>query len=123
MNTQSASKTILVVDDEPSVRSALSLLLNCGGYEVEAAASGEDALARLQRTRFDLLLTDNFMPGMSGVDLASASKATSPSLPVVMFTAYPPAKPHPFLDLVLTKPGAASSLLESVGRLCQAAPA
>jgi CheY-like chemotaxis protein len=119
MTSPSNSHQILFVDDEPAVRQAVSLLLGCAGYTVETASSGEDALARLQKDQFDLLITDNFMPGMSGVELAEASKARVPSLPIVMFTAYPPATPPPCLDLVLVKPHGGARLIQSVKDILQ----
>jgi CheY-like chemotaxis protein len=110
-------KRILVVDDEPSVRQAVSLLLGCAGYSVEAVASGEDALVRLQTAPVDLLITDNMMPGMSGLELAATAKARLPSLPIIMFTAYPPCQPVPALDAVLVKPHGGATLLQSVKNL------
>jgi CheY-like chemotaxis protein len=119
MKPVSEHKHILLVDDEPAVRHALSLLLDCAGYAVETAASGEDALVRLEASRFDLLITDNLMPGMSGIELAEATRARTPELPIVMFTAYPPARPLPCLDLVLVKPNGGSLLVQSVRGILQ----
>jgi DNA-binding response OmpR family regulator len=62
---------ILLVDDEPLVARALGRLLRRHGYEVETAASGQEALGRLGDYRADLVVSDHRMPGMSGVDLLS----------------------------------------------------
>ena len=76
------NQRVLVVDDEARVRDALSLLLEEGGYEVVAAASGEAALAVLNREIVSLVLCDVAMPGMDGITLeenlhrAHASSAT-----------------------------------------------
>src|SRR5215468_5651835 len=59
--------TILVVDDEPGVRSALSGVLRDEGYSVEAVSSGEACLERLTRGPFDLIVLDVWLPGMDGL--------------------------------------------------------
>jgi two-component system, NtrC family, nitrogen regulation response regulator NtrX len=59
--------TILVVDDEPGVRSALSGVLRDEGYSVEAVSSGEQCLERLTRGAVDLVLLDVWLPGMDGL--------------------------------------------------------
>src|SRR5512144_1619158 len=59
--------TILVVDDEPGVRSSLSGVLRDEGYTVEAVASGEACLERLTRTAVDLIVLDVWLPGMDGL--------------------------------------------------------
>jgi adenylate cyclase len=80
---------ILVVDDTPANVKLLEDLLAFHGYEVEAATSGEEALAMIHERKPDLLLLDVLMPGMSGYDVCRAVRA-DPSLamlPVVMVTA------------------------------------
>ncbi len=59
--------SILIVDDEPGVRSALSGVLEDEGYEVEAVDSGEAALERLLRQTFDVVVLDVWLPGMDGL--------------------------------------------------------
>jgi CheY-like chemotaxis protein len=122
MKPQDNHKRILIVDDETHIQEAVGLLAGWGGYRAEAVSSGKEALARLEKDRFDLVITDNLMPGMSGLDLATAIKGRWPSLPVIMFTAYPPAQPADCLDLVLAKPGEGLSLLSSVRRILDAQP-
>jgi DNA-binding NtrC family response regulator len=77
-----------VVDDELAARRALSMLLADEGYEVDVAASGEEALASLARATPDALLTDVRMPGMGGIELLTRARAVAPGLPVVVMTAY-----------------------------------
>jgi two-component system nitrogen regulation response regulator NtrX len=60
--------TILIVDDEPGVRSALGGVLRDEGYEVEAVESGEACLARLARATCDLVLLDVWLPGIDGLE-------------------------------------------------------
>jgi DNA-binding NtrC family response regulator len=80
--------TVLVVDDEESMRWFLERTLRREGYEVVAARDGPEALAAAQRTTVDLVLADVRMPGMDGVALLRALRAIHPSVPVVLMTAY-----------------------------------
>ncbi|HXI30973.1 MAG TPA: response regulator, partial [Vicinamibacterales bacterium] len=59
--------SILIVDDEPGVRTALSGVLRDEGYDVEAVSSGEDCLERVTRAAFDLIVLDVWLPGMDGL--------------------------------------------------------
>jgi len=79
---------ILVVDDESLVCEAVEMILSFDGYEVVTAASGQEALALLEKNRFDLVTTDYTMPGMNGAELAAAIKARVPEQPVIMITAH-----------------------------------
>jgi len=65
-------KKILIVDDEEDIRSVVKTVLGNKGYEITTAKNGEDALANLKKTKFDLVLIDFFMPKMSGIDLVKA---------------------------------------------------
>jgi heterodisulfide reductase subunit A len=79
---------ILVVDDELVVRDSLKEWLDVEGYFVDMAASGAEALQKLDETQFHLMLLDIKMPGMDGVELLEKAKAAHPDLLVVMMTAY-----------------------------------
>ncbi|MBI5446733.1 MAG: sigma-54-dependent Fis family transcriptional regulator [Deltaproteobacteria bacterium] len=79
---------ILVVDDDASLRRILEYNLSQEGYAVATAGSGEEALALLDRGRFDLVVTDIQMPGMDGMDLLRRIKAGSPDTQVVVITAF-----------------------------------
>jgi two-component system, cell cycle sensor histidine kinase and response regulator CckA len=113
------SAHILVVDDEDFGRDAIALLLISGGHAVEAVASGPEALARLEAKSFDMVVTDNAMPGMNGLDLARAVKARFPALPVVLFSGCPPDKLMPEVDLVLQKPQDIPLLRQAVRQLLE----
>jgi len=80
---------ILVVDDEPTNRQLLEVMLAPEGYRVLTAASGEDALALIGITPPDLILLDIMMPGMDGHQVAAALKANvaTKSIPIIMVTA------------------------------------
>ena len=79
---------ILVVDDEPSMREFLSILLDKNGYVTRAAASGAEALALLKQRHFDLIISDIRMPDLSGLALLENIKQQDLSIPVVLITAY-----------------------------------
>ncbi|UCG04832.1 MAG: sigma-54-dependent Fis family transcriptional regulator [Desulfobacterales bacterium] len=82
------STKILIVDDELIMRESLSGWLERDGHSVATARSGEEAMERLQQTRFDILLVDIKMEGMSGLQLLSKVKESDPDVAVVMITAY-----------------------------------
>ena len=69
-----------------AMRLALEDSLRLQGYEVVSAASGEEALEFLRSQRFDLLLTDQAMPGLSGIELAEATARIHPDVPIVLLT-------------------------------------
>ncbi|MBW1867933.1 MAG: response regulator [Deltaproteobacteria bacterium] len=79
---------ILVVDDEFVVRDSLKEWLTDEGFQVDMAESGAEALEKLAREDFHLMLLDIKMPGMDGVEVFKRSKELRPGLPVVMMTAY-----------------------------------
>lgn len=79
---------ILVVDDQSSVRELLRAVLESDGHEVETAASGEEAVARLKTGFHDLVIMDIRMPGLDGVAALGRMKDLSPETGVVMMTAY-----------------------------------
>jgi CheY-like chemotaxis protein len=112
-----AATRVLLVDDEPLVLKAMKMLLAIEGFTAQAADSGPAALAHLEAGRFDLVITDNAMPGMSGVELAGVIKTRWPSMPVIMLSGNPPSQPLACLDLVLHKPGDASILAESIRKM------
>jgi CheY-like chemotaxis protein len=79
-----AKTVILCVDDEEIPRTFRKLILEKQGYEVVTASSGEQALEVLSGRRFDLILTDQMMPGMVGTELTKRIKSSMPSMPVVI---------------------------------------
>ncbi len=84
---QDAMRRILVVDDEATIRLALSRFLRTRGFEVEVAESGNAALEVLATSRFSLLLCDLRMPGISGHELVSRALAIDADLGIIMLTA------------------------------------
>lgn len=80
---------ILIVDDEPEVRETLLEALSSQGYLVEAAASGEEALARMAQQVFPVVVTDLHMPGgQTGLDLITALRHRFPDTLCVLITAF-----------------------------------
>lgn len=80
--------TVFVVDDDASIRDALSLLISLKGLRASVFASAEDFLAVFDASWRGCLLTDLKMPGMSGLDLQTALRAKGAKLPVVVLTAH-----------------------------------
>ncbi len=78
--------TILVVDDERSIRISLRTILGSIGFEVLEAARGEEAVALGRMTHLDTVLLDINMPGLDGVDVCRAMRKESPTLPIIMLT-------------------------------------
>ena len=78
---------VLVVDDEEAYTSLMAGHLERKGFEVEKASDGKQALARLQESSFDVLVTDLMMPKMSGLDLLRQAKILDPLLEVIVITA------------------------------------
>jgi len=79
---------LLVVDDEEPQREMLSRILTRAGFEVQTAADGKLALERLAAGTVDLMLTDQRMPNMDGLELLEQVQRLSPRLPVVLMTAF-----------------------------------
>lgn len=84
-----ARSHVLVVDDFAGVRNFLVCLLSGHGYDTVGACDAVEALELLSTRRFDLLVTDVRMPGMSGFKLVRASKEVSPDTRVVLMTGAP----------------------------------
>ncbi len=81
--------TILIVDDERRQREIYRDILQDEGYQAETAPSGEAALHLLAQKRFDLILTDLNLTGMTGVQLLSEILAADPAVAVILITGYP----------------------------------
>ena len=86
-SSDSSLTRVLIVDDEESIRFALSRYLRSRGYEVVMAESGAAALARLSQEQFDIMLCDVRMPVMSGLDVLPHALRLDSDLGIVMLTA------------------------------------
>ena len=115
-------RRILVVDDEPLVCDAVKMMLDFDGHVVETVGSAKDALAMLEKGKFDLVITDFEMPTMKGDELAAIIKARDPKQPVIMITAYAEmlqASGNPLggVDLVVSKPFLLENLREAIAKV------
>jgi DNA-binding response OmpR family regulator len=117
---------ILVVDDEPMVRGLITRILTDAGYEVVAVADGRAALdtAREADAEFDMIITNNYMPGLSGPELIARVRQDFPKLPILHVddiahrgrgAALPPDVP------TIYKPFSIATLTEAVRRLLRRA--
>ena len=80
--------SILIVDDEPLMRLSMTDALKASGYEVTAAATGNEGLEKFDLDPAEILITDLRLPGMSGLELLQASKQRSPNTEVIVITAH-----------------------------------
>ena len=116
------TETILVVEDEESVRTVVSTCLKVAGYQVLNAANGPEALQvwHEKADQIDLLLTDMIMPGgMTGLELAETCLKSKPALPVILTSGYSPDSMRPCIPerpgiAYLCKPCDASCLTDVV---------
>ena len=116
---------LLVVDDAPDVTEMIALMMSYAGYRVATAFSAAEALAAARTERFDAVISDIGMPGMSGYQLAEALRAlpayrSTPLIAVTGFTMYEDRQRalSAGFDDFLNKPISPSALLEAVRRLC-----
>jgi DNA-binding response OmpR family regulator len=113
---------ILVVDDDENIRRIVSCILRQARHRVACAADGEDAWTAMSATHYDVLITDNDMPRLTGVDLLRRVRALPSRLPVMMITGritWEEAEVAPLLypGLVLEKPFSSGDLLAALRRV------
>ena len=88
----SPRRRILVADDEPVIRSLITAVLVRSGYDVDAAQDGAAAWAALRAKHYALLITDNSMPKITGLELVEMLREHAFTLPVIMATGVPPTE-------------------------------
>lgn len=113
------NKRILLVDDEPSVRQALRLLLALDQHTVTEAGNGKEACRLFTPGSFDVVITDYNMPEMRGDELTRTIKCLVPSQPVIMISAYAPQvwSPENPVDALLPKPFTLEQLRQTMAAL------
>lgn len=79
---------VLVIDDEPAVQDLLQRVLSNAGHQVAVVDSAESALIRLAKDRYDVIVVDNNLPRMTGLELMSLVRDHHPELRAIMITAY-----------------------------------
>ena len=117
---QNSSGRILVVDDDADVRLVNTEILVDAGYVVTAASDGAAAWDDLQQNGYDLLVTDNSMPRMSGIELIGKLQKARRVLPAIMVTGMAPDEAwirSAHLEAVLLKPYTAMELLAEVRKV------
>jgi DNA-binding NtrC family response regulator len=82
------AKHLLIVEDEAALRTAMAAQLTDGGYDVQEAASGEDALARLADFAFDIIITDLRLPGIDGSELVASAVGRYPDIIAIVVTGF-----------------------------------
>ncbi|MGC9941440.1 MAG: response regulator [Verrucomicrobiota bacterium] len=115
-------KHILVADDNTYLRKLCVDVLVGAGYKVAGFANGAAAWQALQSNRYDLLVTDNKMPKMSGIEMIEKMRAACMLLPVIMATGYLPMqefsrKPWLQPDATLERPFSNDDLLKTVKKV------
>ena len=119
---ESRMRTVLIVDDNLALAENLAeILADAGVAHPVVASSGEQALALVAETRFDVMVTDMRMPGMNGAELIHRVRAVDPDLPILIMSAFTADKQladarHDGVLSVLTKPTPIPRLLELVAR-------
>lgn len=114
-----ALKRLLIVEDDALVRHALMRQLN-RAYAVEGAGTGQEAIAAVARTSFDMVLTDYAMPDQSGVAMARSLRASGFRSPIVLITAVPTAVDIPealqagVIQAVVPKPWTYRELIQLI---------
>jgi CheY-like chemotaxis protein len=109
-------RTILLVDDNDETRIMTKWFFGNFGYSVDSTKGAEEALALFNPAVHDVIITDNSMQGMTGVEMAHVIKLRSPTTPVLMYTGSVPSD-QSCLDLVFQKPTHLSVLEEALRRL------
>lgn len=112
---------ILIVEDEPTVRTVTARALQEEGYEVVALADGVDGLEAAMHGAFDLVITNNCMPRMSGDELSARLRRLFPDLPILHIDGYLRSKAATALpgEYHLDKPFSPSALLQAVRTLLE----
>lgn len=116
--TNSRSLRVLVVDDDPAVRTSVSMLLRHLGHQVQIASSGSSALAIVEQTALDVAFIDLRMPDMPGNELARELKRLRSQLRLILITGTDiPGALGPF-ESILVKPFSSEELIAVLARGC-----
>jgi ActR/RegA family two-component response regulator len=121
-SAQPPSKRLLFVDDEPSIRLTLPPVLQNRGFEVRSAASVPEALAAIERHKFDILLSDlNLSEEGDGFTIVHAMRTANPNCVTILLTGYPAFESaveaiHHEVDDYFVKPADLESLISTMER-------
>ena len=119
--TQPVKLQILIIDDEPLVRSLLKQVLENAGHDVTEAGDGQEGVRCFRENNFDLVITDHGMPVMNGLDAAFRIKKLNPETPVLLITGWQTETDATFqkpsgIDEFITKPFDLEKLIELVDK-------
>jgi signal transduction histidine kinase len=120
VSTTASPRRILVADDQEIICELLAEYLRADGHEVALAGNGNDALAQFKAGTFDLIITDQSMPGLNGVQLGAAVKQHRPGTPVILLTGFgdelqAAGQLPEGIDLVVSKPVSTAELRRAIG--------
>jgi DNA-binding response OmpR family regulator len=87
-------RRILVIEDDEEMRSLLTDFIEESGYAADTVETGSDALRKIARQRFDLIITDYRMPGLSGLDILAGIKKLQPGAHIIFITAFGSEETH-----------------------------
>lgn len=120
-DTPAAALSALIVDDDPSVHGVFGRLFTKMGYQADAVATGEEALARIQTKAYDVCLVDKQLPGTGGIAVARAIRAQIPDAVIIFITGHATAGSADELvgvaDEYLSKPFELDTVRETVAAL------
>jgi len=124
---KNSSRRILVVDDDRESRQLKIELLACSGYQVEAANDGAAGWDALRTCDYDLVITDNHMPRMTGLEMLEKLHFAHLTIPVIMATGHVPTdefarKPWLKPKVTLQKPFTNGDLLDAISNVLGVAP-
>lgn len=121
-----AKARILIVEDEPNIVESLSFILRRAGFEIDTATDGAQALDRVRRQPFEVLVLDIMLPGMNGLDVLKAIRSDQAlsSLPVIVLTAKGQTNDRRMAETIgasafITKPFSNADVVECVCRLAE----
>jgi CheY-like chemotaxis protein len=121
-----ADLRVLLVEDDDDNRELMAEVLASMGWQVVAAASGQEALKALAEGPVDVVVSDVGMPGMGGIELAKAAKAVAPTVPIVIVTGWAEREDiasarGKHVDAVLIKPVDPDALTQTVSEVARGA--
>lgn len=115
---------VLLVDDEPPVCQVLTAFLAVDGHSVQSAGDGIEGLRLFREGKFDLVITDKAIPGMSGDQMAMEIKRVSPNIPIVLLSGFNSSGENekiPGVDVIASKPITMPALREAIRKAMEAA--
>jgi len=116
--TDTDLRQILVVDDEKAILKLLTKVLTRNGYRIDTADNGEEAIKKIKGCRYDCVLTDVVMPGLSGSDVAATAKTFyGGSVPVIGMSGTPWLLDCDQSDATVEKPASITELIHTIRKL------